>query len=53
MSKLFPLTFEDLPPKPQKKKPKFVGVELDPTTSVEVKETVFNPNDYKVALWLP
>lgn len=47
MSK-FPLTFEDLPPKPQKKKPKFVGVELDPTISVEVKETVFNPNDYKV-----
>ena len=24
------------------------GIEVDPLTSVEVKETIFNPNDYKV-----
>lgn len=34
--------------KPKKKKVVFEDEVIDPLTEVQVKETIFNPNDYKV-----
>ncbi len=34
--------------KPKKKKVVFEDETLDPLTEVQIKETIFNPNDYKV-----
>ena len=35
-------------PKPKRKIKAGLGLELNPMTEVEIKETTFNPNDYKV-----
>lgn len=34
--------------KPKKKKVVFEDEVIDPLTEVQIKETIFNPNDYKV-----
>ena len=39
---------QQTPPKPKRKIKAGLGLELNPMTEVEVKETTFNPNDYKV-----